>query len=118
MMEDFETNVREFWGKKALLAWETTEDFAIDVLSNDFHVDFEDGSEAGLIRMAKRMSSVYEAATRGELAWAVAALKAEEGDPPAAHAIPEASDDEEEGGSGGAADGDGWTTVTAKSKGH
>jgi len=111
-------NVREYWEKKGPLAWETTEDYCISVLSTDFHVDFEDGSESGLIKMAKRMSSVYDAASQGDLRWAISTLKFEDEkmDAAAGAALVEASDEEdseEEGAAPAAAD-DGWTTVAPK----
>ena len=119
MIEDFEMNVREYWEKKGPLAWETTEDFCIEVLSSDFHVDFEDGSEAGLIKMAKRMSSVYDAASQGDLRWAISTLKFEDEqlDAAAGGALVEASDEEdseEEGTAAPSTDADGWTTVAPK----
>lgn len=122
MIEDFEMNVRDYWEKKGPLAWETTEDFCIEVLSSDFHVDFEDGSESGLIKMAKRMSSVYDAASQGDLRWAISTLKFEDEkmDAAAGAALTEASDEEdssdEEGTTAAPAStgDDGWTTVATK----
>ncbi len=119
MIEDFEMNVREYWEKKGPLAWETTEDFCIEVLTTDFHVDFEDGSESGLIKMAKRMSSVYEAASQGDLRWAISTLKFEDAQLDAAKgggAIAEAEEEEDSDDAAPAAttDADGWTTVAPK----
>jgi hypothetical protein len=123
MIEDFEMNVREYWEKKMPLAWETTEDFCIDVLSKDFHVDFEDGSEGGLIKMAKRMSSVYDAAALGDLRWSISTLKYEDEQLDQAGSssgvgtlaeVEEEEDSEGEEGTSTAADADGWTSVPAK----
>lgn len=134
MMEDYFTNIKEFWEKKMPLAWETTEDYFISVLSSDFNVDFEDGTEGGLVRMSKHVSGMYEPCSQGDLSAAVRLLKAaedaevaaEEAEAAAVPTAAAATDAPAEGASTAAAAADapaeegddgGWTTVT-KGTGH